>query len=274
MTRGILVILHLCHRISRNALLVFFSPFLLSHINFSTFFNFVLYFLLWIFPKFISVFGVLQVNFVVLKFCSKLLQTIWTIILRHYDFHMDDMMIFCDVDVRQMGYLRCIFGYFEVVLGLKINLAKRELFQMGEERDIESMTWILGCKIGCLPSTYLLAYHWVQITNQMWYGIWLLKRDLLKLIFGNPPLMSKGGRLTLVKATLVAMPNYLSSFIISASVANRMEAMFRRFLWHDGSDHHGYHLVDLNTCCKHIINRGLGIRSICFHNKALLAKWL
>lgn len=59
------------------------------------------------------------------------------------------------------------------------------------------------------------------------------------------PLMSKGGRLTLVKATLVVMPNYfLSLFTISVSVANRMEAMFRRFFWHDRPDHHKYHLVD------------------------------
>lgn len=40
-------------------------------------------------------------------------------------------MIFCDVNVSQLGYLRCIICCFEAVLGLKINLAKSEMFQIG-----------------------------------------------------------------------------------------------------------------------------------------------
>lgn len=40
-------------------------------------------------------------------------------------------MIFCDVDEIQLGYLRYILGCFEVVSGLKINLAKSEMFQIG-----------------------------------------------------------------------------------------------------------------------------------------------
>lgn len=42
-----------------------------------------------------------------------------------------------------------------MVSGLKINLAKSEMYQIGEEYDIESLAWILGCKNGCLPATYL-----------------------------------------------------------------------------------------------------------------------
>lgn len=39
-------------------------------------------------------------------------------------------------------------------------------------------------------------------------------------------------------------------------------------------DHHRYHLVDWNLCCSPLAMRGLGIKKICGHNKALLAKWL
>lgn len=53
-----------------------------------------------------------------------------------------------------------------------------------------------------------------------------------------------------------------------------MKAMFRRFLWHDKPDHHKYHLVDLVMCCKPIINGGLEIMRIHYHNKVLLTKWL
>lgn len=64
-------------------------------------------------------------------------------------------LIFCDADVRQLGYLRCLLSCFEAVSGLKINLAKNELFQVREECDIESLAWLLGCKIRNLPSSYL-----------------------------------------------------------------------------------------------------------------------
>lgn len=60
----------------------------------------------------------------------------------------DDTMIFCDADARQLGYLRCILCCFDVVSGLKINLAKSEMFQIGEVPNIRDLAWNLGCKIG------------------------------------------------------------------------------------------------------------------------------
>lgn len=74
--------------------------------------------------------------------------------ISHFQF-ANDMMIFCDADMRQLGYLRCILRCFEVVFRLKIDLAKSEIFQVGAECDIESLAWILGYKIGNLPSSYL-----------------------------------------------------------------------------------------------------------------------
>lgn len=53
-----------------------------------------------------------------------------------------------------------------------------------------------------------------------------------------------------------------------------MESMFRRFLWHDRVEHHKYHLMDWNTCCKPLSLGGLEIRRITIHNKAHLVKWL
>lgn len=43
---------------------------------------------------------------------------------------------------------------YEAVSGLKINLAKSEIFQVGEDCDIETLVWILGCKIRSLPVSY------------------------------------------------------------------------------------------------------------------------
>lgn len=60
--------------------------------------------------------------------------------ISHLQF-VDDTMIFCDADVHQVGYLRCILRCFEIVLD------KSEIFQVGENCDIENLAWILHCKI-------------------------------------------------------------------------------------------------------------------------------
>lgn len=79
--------------------------------------------------------------------------------------------------------------------------------------------------------------------------------------------------MTLLKATLAAIPNYiLSLYSIPTLVANKIESMFKKFIWVDYTEHHRYHLVDWNTCCKPMSKGGLGIRRIQMHNKVLLAK--
>lgn len=47
--------------------------------------------------------------------------------ISHFQF-VDDRMIFCDADVKHMGYLRYILRCFEVLSRLEINLAKSGIF--------------------------------------------------------------------------------------------------------------------------------------------------
>lgn len=90
------------------------------------------------------------------------------VIISHLQF-ADNTMIFCDADVRQLGYFRCLLSCFETVLGLKISLFKSELFQVGEEYNIESLAWVLGCKIGYLPLSYLCLPIGASFKSK---GIW------------------------------------------------------------------------------------------------------
>lgn len=97
----------------------------------------------------------------------------------------------------------------------------------------------------------------------------------LRLKSWKAKLLSKGGRLTLLKATLASIPNYhLSLFTIPGLVAIRIESLFRKFLWNNEEEHHRYHLVDWKLICRSLREGGLGMRSIKDHNRALLAKWL
>lgn len=58
--------------------------------------------------------------------------------ISHRQFSVDTMT-FYDVDVHHMGFLRRILCYFEAMSSLNINLAKNELFKVGEVPNIESL---------------------------------------------------------------------------------------------------------------------------------------
>lgn len=53
---------------------------------------------------------------------------------------VDDTMIFCNVDVRQLGFFRCILHCIEAMSDLNINLAEKGMFQVGEVSNMDSLT--------------------------------------------------------------------------------------------------------------------------------------
>lgn len=186
----------------------------------------------------------------------------------------DDTMIFCDANELQLGYLRYILCCFDAVSGLKINLAKNEIFHVGEIPNIRDLDWILGCKISSLASFYLGLPLGANFKSKSVWGP-VLERITARLDSWKAALLPKGGRLTLLKSTFASIPNYfLSLFTIPGSVANDIKTQFWNFLWNDAGEHHRYHLMDWKTSCRPLGYGGLGIRSIRDHNRVMLAKWL
>lgn len=53
----------------------------------------------------------------------------------------------CEVNTDHLRHLRCLFFCFEVVLELKINLAKAQLVHVGSVEDVGGLARILGCKV-------------------------------------------------------------------------------------------------------------------------------
>lgn len=193
--------------------------------------------------------------------------------ISHLQF-VDDTMIFYDADMRQIGYLRCILCTFEMVTGLLINLAKTKMFGVGDIQDLDSLAWILGCKMGNLPSTYLGMPLGASFKSKVIWNL-VIERIEGRLESWKAFLLSKGGRVTLIKVVLTSIPNYfLSLFTIHVTIANQIERSTRNFLWNDSPKHHYYHLVEWKAVCKPIMEGGLGIRRLRYHNNALLAKWL
>jgi hypothetical protein len=186
----------------------------------------------------------------------------------------NDTLIFCDADVEQLCNLRCLFFCFEAASGLKINLSKSEIISIGEVQDIGLLASIFGCWVVGLCMKYLglrLGAHCKATT--IWNGV--LETTERRLAGWKRCLLSKGGRLTLIKSTLSKILTYmLSLFPIPSSVANRLERLQRNFLWGGINEENKFHLVKWPLVSAPLQNGGLGIRNLRRFNQALLGKWL
>lgn len=62
--------------------------------------------------------------------------------------------------------------------------------------------------------------------------------------------LSKGGRLTLIKASLASIPiHHMSLFEKPVSVCHKMEMLQREFLWKGEEEDKGMHLVAWDRVC-------------------------
>lgn len=137
---------------------------------------------------------------------------------------------------------------------------------MGEVRNFNSHTWILQCKIGSLPLSYLgLSLGSKYKSKKVWDHV--VEKIDERLNLWKAALLSKCGWLTLVKSSFATVPNYFLLLVtISISVVNRIERRFRNVLWNDLANHHWYHLVDWRQVCRPFQEGGLGIKPIRMHS--------
>jgi hypothetical protein len=148
---------------------------------------------------------------------------------------------------------------FENLSGLKINYTKSELVPLNlTQSEGSQITTIIGCKIVSLPITYLgVPLHWHKLRIKDWD--FLVNKVDLKLEHWKGKLLSIGGRLTLVKAVLSAIPIYwMVIFRIPIRVRKRIDRVCRKFLWHGGNTiRKKYNLVSWQQICYNQDQGGL-----------------
>ncbi|KAJ9690971.1 hypothetical protein PVL29_013233 [Vitis rotundifolia] len=182
----------------------------------------------------------------------------------------DDTFLLCEDDVEQLNIWKWIIMCFELVSGLKINLQKSEVIPMGETMGVNRATSLFGCKVGKLPTSYLVLP--LGAPNK-YCGVWdsIEERFKKKLAVWKKHYLSKGGRLVFLKRTLSNLLIYfMPLFDIPRKVRIRLQRIQRDFLWGDLGDRSKIHLVKWSDVCKAKNFGGLGIRRLHSLNQALL----
>lgn len=195
------------------------------------------------------------------------------LLVSHLQF-ADDTIIFCHNSQHQIRMLRCVLRCFEVVLGLHLNLAKSSLIAVGAVLNLEQLAADLGCRTASLPFAYLGMPLGSNFKKKKVRDL-VIDRMRKRLAGWKARYLSKGGRVTQIKASLASIPiYYLSLFVMPSSVCKVLEQIQRDFLWRRNKEVGGLHLVAWDRVCTPKERGEIGIRRLQDMNQALLYKWL
>ena len=186
----------------------------------------------------------------------------------------DDTLVFCGASLDQVQAIDDLLVCFDLVSGLKVNLAKSTLVLVGEVSNVGALAEVLGCGVGTLPILYLGLPLGSRFKDKAsWNGV--VEKSIRTLTSWKGMYLSKGGRIALIKSTLSNLPTYLLSILhIPATVAKRIEWIQCGFLWGGIGEDFKFHLVNWPKVCSSVREGGLGIRNLRCFNHALLGKWL
>ena len=120
----------------------------------------------------------------------------------------------------------------------------------------------------------ILVFLWATFKSK---AVWdpVVERFKEKLAGWKSLLLSRGGRLTLLKSSLWSLSIYfMSLYTIPVSIARSLEKIIRDFLWPNNGVTKGLHWVKWGDVCRPKRQGGLGIRPLCQMNAALEIKWI
>ncbi|KAK2663067.1 hypothetical protein Ddye_001641 [Dipteronia dyeriana] len=185
----------------------------------------------------------------------------------------DDMVLLLEPNMEYLFNAKRILRCFELVSGLRINFHKSCLVRVGKKQPGEG-NWAIAfrCVLKSLPLNYVgLPLGGNANRETFWKHV--VSRVEQRLSPWKGAIISKGGRLVLIKANLYSLPSYfMSVFSIPVVVAKKLEKLRCVFFWNDNHMRRNIHYVDWDTLCKHKKHGGLGIGKMRDKGLSLIAK--
>ena len=189
--------------------------------------------------------------------------------------YADDTILFCPPKLDQLLNIKRVLLLNHQASGLRVNFHKSSILGIHiQEQQLNSLASSLLCKTAKFPFTYLgLPIGGNMSRIEMWNPIIESLNKKLASWKGN--LLSIGGRLTLIKASLSSLPiYYMSLFPIPKGVAQKIIAIQRQFLWRGCNGKQGFPLVSWKTLELPKPLGGLNIGNIHHRNMGLMFKWI
>ncbi|GJR98128.1 RNA-directed DNA polymerase, eukaryota [Tanacetum coccineum] len=190
-------------------------------------------------------------------------------------FYADDAIFIGKWDIDNIKTIVNVLKCFFLASGVKINLHKSKLTGIGVSKDqVDLAASLVGC------STFYPPFHYLGVkvgASMSRLNSWkdVISKLSSRLSKWKLKTLSIGGRLTLLKSVLTAIPlYYMSLYKAPAGILKDMESIRRRFF--NGAEKNERKMVWSRW--EHILaskkNRGLGVSSFYSTNRALLFKWL
>ena len=158
--------------------------------------------------------------------------------------YADDTVFFMEGSVEEAKNLSALLDVFAYCSGLRLNRGKSEFTGFGLSQDEESQcSQALGTPVGALPCRYLgLPLSAGRLRVADWQPV--VGKVEQRLEGWKAKILSKGGRLVLLRSVLSAIPTfYLSVFRIPASIEQRLSGIMRKFFWKGSTEGRGLALV-------------------------------
>ena len=188
--------------------------------------------------------------------------------------YADDTILFCPPDMDCLLNIKSTLILFELASGLRVNFHKSSLIDINIDKSwLDLAAQKLLCKIGEVPFTYLRLPIGGK-TNSIAAWDPVIDRMHKKLASWKGNLLSIGGRVVLIKASLSNLPlYYMFLFPTPISVINKFVKIQRAFLWSGSMGKKSLSPIAWHSVQLTKEEGGLGIGNPLQKNLALLFKW-
>ncbi|GKD95326.1 hypothetical protein Tco_1375163 [Tanacetum coccineum] len=190
-------------------------------------------------------------------------------------FHADDAMFIGKWSYSNVNTLMMMLQWFFLASGLKVNVHKSCIYGVGVHlANIKELAVTFGCLANNLPLTYLGVKVGANMNRiDSWNDV--VQKVKNKLSSWKAKTLSVGGRLTLIKSVLGAIPtHYMALFKAPEGVLSHLERIRHSFFLGIDIDDRKISWVSWNQVMAHKNNGGLRVNSLYALNHALLFKWI
>ncbi|PWA73265.1 RNA-directed DNA polymerase, eukaryota [Artemisia annua] len=190
-------------------------------------------------------------------------------------FYADDAVFVGNWSDENINTLTHVLDVFYRASGLKINMCKSKI--LGINVDVHKVNQAankLGCLILSCPFSYLGSKVGVSMSRiEDWREV--IDKVKCRLSKWKMKCLSIGGRLTLLKSVLGAMPIFnMSIFKVPAKVLKMLESIRGRFFNGHESDSRKAYWIKWDKVLANKDKGGLGVSSFFALNRGLMFKWV